>query len=297
MAPKAIPIAQIESGLEGDGKFLRLRVRTAVAGDTFRYYAALGAWLSITLAAWRGAKREPDRDILAMIPDELVRELHAADLLADDFGLTQEAFDHWPGRVLQARADDAARKAEEAANRRNRSAGLRAVPGEASGNVGTPAASGDSSFALLSSSLDSLGGESAERGGEPDARFATEEEAGEHFAALHWLAAHGAGDVGPKTEATLATMLGRWGLPAVLQAFAELAETGKVRGGSQYVYGAKRRLEPIPDGPSSADRKAEEAAAERSRAADATRRRQREEQDRRARLLEADAAAVAGGGR
>ncbi|MBA3875624.1 MAG: hypothetical protein C0498_01585 [Anaerolinea sp.] len=106
MNPRGIPIAQIESTLEGDPKFLRL-VR-ALPGAA--YYTALGVYTSIALRAWATASREVDADLFELLPAESVDALKAVGLLDEGGALPVAVFDRWPGSVLRLRQADADRK-------------------------------------------------------------------------------------------------------------------------------------------------------------------------------------------
>jgi hypothetical protein len=124
MNPRGIPIAQIASNLEADAK-VRLLARRL---DPVTYYAALGAYTSIILAAWSNASRDPDPAVVELVPPALLDALRSVGLLADDGGITQSAFDRWPGSVLDARAAEAERK-------RN----VRRSPPESAGVLRSPA--------------------------------------------------------------------------------------------------------------------------------------------------------------
>jgi len=106
MIPRGIPVAQIESNLEGDPKFVRLRVETPHI-----YYAALGCYLSIALRAWATASRSPDPDLLRLMPDGVLDRLVSVGLLDETRSIPEPVFDRWPGSVLGSRDSRAAQLA------------------------------------------------------------------------------------------------------------------------------------------------------------------------------------------
>lgn len=135
MKPRGIPIAQFDSNLEGDPKFVILRMK---APD--RYYAALGTYTSIALRAWATASADPDGSHLSLMDRSLLELLRDCGLLDEDFAIPLAVFLRWPGSVLEARAAEAERK-------RN----VRRSPAESGGVERSPQESVDSSSPLLSS--------------------------------------------------------------------------------------------------------------------------------------------------
>jgi len=105
MIPHGIPVAQIDSGLEGDPKFLRLRMKAPGA-----YYAAVGTYTSIVLRAWATASRTPDPDLLALMDESILVLLREFCLLDESSSIPEKVFEKWPGSVLDARAAEAERK-------------------------------------------------------------------------------------------------------------------------------------------------------------------------------------------
>lgn len=100
MKPRGIPIAQIETNIEADPKFLKLRMRL---DSPTTYYAVVGAYTSIVLRAWATGSREPDPDHLDLIPTELLDYLRAVGLLDADGAIPAAVFDRWVGAVIDAR--------------------------------------------------------------------------------------------------------------------------------------------------------------------------------------------------
>jgi hypothetical protein len=135
MNPRGIPIAQFASNLEADAK-VRLLARRL---EPMSYYAALGAYISIVLAAWANASRDPDAAVVELVPVDLLDALRSVGLLAEDGGITQPAFDRWVGSVLDARRKDADRKRGERS------------PTESNGVQRSPKESNEPSSPLLSS--------------------------------------------------------------------------------------------------------------------------------------------------
>jgi hypothetical protein len=109
MIPHGIPVAQIDSGLEGDPKFLRLRMKAPDA-----YYAALGTYASIVLRAWATASRTPDPDLLALMDESVLVLLREFALLDESSAIPERVFDKWPGSVLESRDSRAAQLASVA---------------------------------------------------------------------------------------------------------------------------------------------------------------------------------------
>jgi hypothetical protein len=136
MIPHGIPVAQLDSNLEGDPKFLRLRMKAPGL-----YYAALGTYTSIVLRAWATASRVPDPDLLALMDETALALLREFSLLDESSSIPERVFEKWPGSVLTARAVEAERK-------RN----VRRTPPDSDGVVGSPQESDDSYSTLLSSS-------------------------------------------------------------------------------------------------------------------------------------------------
>ena len=136
MKPRGIPIAQIDSNLEADPKFVKLRLRHPEAGD---YYALFGAYMSIVLRAWATGSREPDEDLLDLIGPSAPAELSQVGLLDEHIRIPEPVFSKWVGSVLEARAVDAARK-------RN----VRRTPEDSEGLGRSPQESNESSSPLLS---------------------------------------------------------------------------------------------------------------------------------------------------
>ena len=102
MIPRGIPIAQIDSNLEGDPKFVRLRMKFPDL-----YYATLGVYMSIALRAWATAARTPDPDLLALMPQGSLDLLREFALLDDSFAVPEKVFERWPGSVLESRQERA----------------------------------------------------------------------------------------------------------------------------------------------------------------------------------------------
>jgi hypothetical protein len=105
MIPHGIPLAQFDTGLEGDPKFLRLRMKAPNL-----YYAALGTYTSIVLRAWATASRTPDPDLLALMDEPVLALLREFSLLDELGSIPERVFGKWPGSVLDARAAEAERK-------------------------------------------------------------------------------------------------------------------------------------------------------------------------------------------
>jgi hypothetical protein len=99
MIPHGIPVAQIDSNLEADAK-VRLLARRL---DPMTYYAALGAYTSIVLAAWANARREPDPEVVELVPPNLLDALRSVGLLDGEGAIPERAFEKWPGSVLESR--------------------------------------------------------------------------------------------------------------------------------------------------------------------------------------------------
>ena len=132
MIPRGIPVAQIESNLEGDPKFVRLRVETPHI-----YYAALGCYLSIALRAWATASRSPDPDLLRLMPDGVLDRLVSVGLLDETRSIPEPVFDRWPGSVLESRDSRTAQLASIASEGgKARARG----PRDAAGRLVSPAA-------------------------------------------------------------------------------------------------------------------------------------------------------------
>ena len=106
MIPRGIPIAQIDSNLESDPKFLRLRMKAPGS-----YYAALGTYTSIALRAWATASRSPDPDLLALMDEAILALLCEFALLDETRSIPEPVFDRWPGSVLGSRDSRAAQLA------------------------------------------------------------------------------------------------------------------------------------------------------------------------------------------
>lgn len=131
MMPRGLPIAQVESSLEGDPKFLRLRM-----AHPERYYAALGTYMSITLRAWATGSREPDPDALALMDPGILGSLRDRGLLDDSSAIPEHVFAKWTGAVLesrQARAEQLASIASQGGKARARG------PRDAAGRLLSPA--------------------------------------------------------------------------------------------------------------------------------------------------------------
>ncbi|MCU0250239.1 MAG: hypothetical protein MUE61_08530 [Vicinamibacterales bacterium] len=102
MKPRGIPIAQFDSNLEGDPKFVILRMK---APD--RYYAALGTYTSIALRAWATASPDPDGSHLSLMDPVILALLRDCGLLDEDFAIPLNVFLRWPGAVIEARQERA----------------------------------------------------------------------------------------------------------------------------------------------------------------------------------------------
>lgn len=130
MNPRGIPLAQFESNMEGDPKFQRLARSLTPA----RYYAVFGAYVAVSLHAWKTASRDADPDLLSLIPDELLAPLREVHLLDEDNTLPAAVFERWPGAVLAGRRKDADRKRNPRASNGDEqdSSGLQRTPAESS---------------------------------------------------------------------------------------------------------------------------------------------------------------------
>jgi len=106
MIPHGIPIAQIDSNLESDPKFLRLRMKAPGS-----YYAALGTYTSIALRAWATASRAPDPDLLALMDKSILGLLREFALLDEEGSIPEHVFEKWPGSVMESRQARAAQLA------------------------------------------------------------------------------------------------------------------------------------------------------------------------------------------
>jgi hypothetical protein len=109
--PRGIPIAQIESNLEGDPKLVRLSRSLGCEP----YYAAMGVYLSIVLRAWATGTRDVDSNLMDLFPDNAVDNLKGVGLLDDAGAIPADVFDAWPGRVARELADRQDRFTELAA--------------------------------------------------------------------------------------------------------------------------------------------------------------------------------------
>ncbi len=174
MRPRGIPIAQIDSNLEGDPKFVRLRMMAPQL-----YYAALGTYVSIALRAWASASREVDGDLLLLMDENALAALVDVGLLDPSRSIPEAVFDRWPGAVMEARqerSDQLRSIASQGGKARARGprdvAGRLVSPAVTAGHpaetAGDPAVSPLLSSAGDSQENDVLGDDGGVRGGEDD---------------------------------------------------------------------------------------------------------------------------------
>ncbi len=105
MRPRGIPIAQIDSGLEADPKFVALHV-----AHPAEYHQALGTYMSLALRAWATASREADPYLCLGCPADSLRLLREYGLLDDENRIPEAVFDRYIGEVLRGREAEAERK-------------------------------------------------------------------------------------------------------------------------------------------------------------------------------------------
>lgn len=108
MKPRGIPIAQIDSNLEADPKFMCLRLKY-VGGP--RYYTILGTYLSLVLRVWATGQRESDPSLIGLMDPEILDDLRDVGLLDSNYSVPEVIYEKWTGEVLrqyQARSDQLA---------------------------------------------------------------------------------------------------------------------------------------------------------------------------------------------
>lgn len=213
----------IDTAFPLDDKFLALRARLSPE----LYHQASSVYWHVVAAMWREAERKPASRICPEMPGAIA-ELIAEGLLDADGRVPRRAYTNSVGRALANRRAAADRKA------RSRAGMSQPVPRDSRATARDSAPLGKDGSDVFSTS--SLRGGS---GGNTDP----------FDAAMDWLSQHRAGiSSGSATGVALARLADQHGAQSVVDAFERLlADDESLRDGSQFVYGARKLLNPIPD--------------------------------------------------
>lgn len=218
----------IDPAFELDEKFRALRIRLTPE----RYHQACSVYWHTVAAMWRKAERTPAVRVVLDAPAGAVDELIAEGLLDAEGRIPARAFRNSVGRALSKRRDAAERQARKRAGLSREVTRDSRAPERESVRLGTV---GDSSSS--SSSVVRGGGSGGSHDDDP------------FDEAIGWLAQHWVSvSPGSATGTALAQLADQHGAARLIEVFEQLrADNEAMRDGAQFVYGARKVLNPIPD--------------------------------------------------